>query len=200
MKKYIAIFLALIMLMSLVSCNKDEKTDESTTTPPVELNIEEVKNTWQEAAITFESGNTISLPCTVKEFVEKSGEGCTADMNAQVEPEDTATGVIGGEGTRIKFTCKNTGDEPISLGDAVVIGFDYHNSGEGSRKTLVAGSLTINQKKDDVVAALGEPYKEIANGTLYKYRKKNSNGKMVELTVSFSSDNLVNAILYDVNI
>ena len=77
MKKIIAILLALVIVtFSFAACNKEESKDPNADNPykPVEeFNEDKLKETWSAGEITFANGNKITIPCTVAEFIEKSG-------------------------------------------------------------------------------------------------------------------------------
>ncbi len=187
------------MLFSFAACNKD-KSDDSTTPTNAPVNKEELKQGWQEGVLTFANGNTVTLPCTVKDIMNASGLSITA---LKQNPETTlAAGVkksfnLVNTDTTISIKCENSGKEDIKLEEAMVVGYSFNRTKAGNNKVLFANSLTVSAKKTDVEEVLGVDESAAQKG-FSTYQGTNSKKDKVEMRVSYDSNNLVNSVAFEI--
>ena len=206
MKKIIAIVLVLVIaLFSFAACNKDEAHEDETQKeykPMEEFNEDKLKETWTAGEITFPNGNKLMLPCSVGEFIEKSGLKTNAAAqyeNKLIKSGQTFSLILIGEDTQTKISCKNKGEADVNYLDATVVGFNFFNGKTGNKQITVAAGLTVGIARADVESALGIPEGKTAEDTLYTYKAKLDDGQRIRLNVSFNSNGIVNSISYSLD-
>ena len=118
MKKIIAILLVIvIVLFSFAACNKKDSNDPNADNPykPVEeFNEDKLKETWSQGEITFPNGNKLTIPCTVGEFIEKSGMKTGAASlyeNKAIKAKEKINLILNGDDAQVKITCQNKGED-----------------------------------------------------------------------------------------
>ena len=199
MKKVLALFLVALMVFSFAACNKDKTEVNDDPTIP-QVNKEELKQGWQEGVITFGNGNSVSLPCSVKEIMQASG---LSIPNLKQNSELTlAAGVkksfnLVDSDTTVSIKCENAGKEDIRLEDAMVVGYSFNRTKAGNSKILFANTLSVNAKRADVEEILGVDENEQEN-KFSKYQGKNARKEKVEMRVSYDSNGLVNSVAYEI--
>lgn len=203
MKKFIAILLVLVIaLFSFAACNKDKPNEDETQKnyePMEEFNEDKLKETWTAGEITFTNGNKITIPCTVGEFVEKSGlktNSASQYENNLIKAGKTFNLTLIGEDIQVKIGCQNKTKEDINYLDATVTNFNFFNGKPGNKQITVAAGLTVGITRAEVESALGIPEGKTSEDSLYTYKAEISNNKNIRLNVSFNSDNIVNSISY----
>ncbi len=203
MKKVIAVLLVLVIaLLSFSACNKKDKNEPDNNYKPMEeFNEDKLKETWSAGEITFANGNKITIPCTVGEFIEKSGlkTGAAAQYeNKPIAPDQKFNLTLNGDDTQVKISCENKGKTEVSYLDATVTNFNFFYGKQGNRQITVAAGLTVGVTRGDVEAALGIPEGKTSEDTLYTYIHEPEKGEKIRLSVSFNSSDIVNAITYKV--
>ena len=203
MKKIIAILLVLVIaLFSFAACNKDETKEHETQNnykPMEEFNEEKLKETWTAGEITFPNGNKITIPCTVGDFIEKSGlksNNTSQYENNLIKVGGTFSLMLVGEDIQVKISCENRGEEDANYLDTTVTGFNFFYGKQGNRQITVAAGLTVGVSRASVESALGIPEGKTTEDTLYTYKAELSNKQKIRLNVSFNSDDMVNSISY----
>lgn len=205
MKKIIAIMLVLVIgLLAFTACNKEDDDSQPTVDygnyEPVEkFDGEKLKETWSIGEITFANENKITLPCTVREFIENSGMRIPTPSvyeGKMYEPNKTFTIQLMGEDTKVRIECKNLGTDKGEYLDATVVGYSFRGSDIGNRQMTVAGGLTVGVSRADVEAVLGIPDGKTQEDSMYTYKKKGADNKTVRLSISFNSSGNVGAIVY----
>lgn len=203
MKKFIAILLVLVIaLFSFAACNKDDSNEDETQNqykPMEEFNEEKLKETWSAGEITFPNGNKITIPCTVGEFIEKSGLNTSAASqyeNKSIKARETFSLTLNGDDVQVKITCKNTGSDDVKYLDATVISFNFFNGTAGNKQITVAAGLTVGITREEVESALGIPEGKTSEDRMYTYKAELEGKQRIRLNVSFNSDDVVNAISY----
>ncbi len=206
MKKIIAIMLVLVIgLFAFTACNKDE--EDSTTNnygdfePVEEFDEDKLKETWSVGEITFANKNKVTLPCSAKDFIEKSGltVGNKATYETMViQSGKTYSIQLIAENTQIKIECKNLGSADAGYLDGTVVGFSFFNSEAGNRQITVAAGLTVGVTRADVESALGIPEGKTSEDVMYTYKEKVSDEQTIRLNISFNSSDVVNSIVYNV--
>ncbi len=199
MKKYIAIFLVLVLtVFSFAACNKESGGNDDNT-PVEKFDEEKLKETWKEGEVTFANGNKVSFPCTVNDVIEASGmnyENPAYFESVKIEAGETETVQLESEDTKFKIDCKNSGKEAIGIGEASVTGFNFYNAAEGNKKITVSAGLTVGILRKDVEDALGIPEGKTPEDKVYTYKSETANGQKMRLSVSFNSSGQVNSISY----
>lgn len=202
MKKFISIILALTMLLSFASCSNDEEDTPSTPQETVKLDVKELKKTWEEGKLSFPNGKSVKIPCTVNEFIEKSGlEIANSDSlgNKTLSPRETVILNIAGEGVSFQVTARNTtSKDNVPFKEVEVVEYNFNNTNEANRQIQFAGSLTPGVTRKSVEKALGVPKGQKSDDTLYYYTGENEAKKDVKLVISFNSDDIVNSVSYKV--
>lgn len=206
MKKFTAVLLALVLvLFSFAACNKEDDSNPSTDygdyEPVEKFDEEKLKETWSIGEITFANENKVTLPCTVREFIEKSGMHLADESiyaNQQMQPGKTFALQLLSENTQIKIDCKNLGTSDVSYLDATVVGFNFFNSVAGNRQITVAAGLTVGITRAEVEDALGIPEGKTSEDSMYTYKEKVSDEQTIRLSISFNSSGIVNSITYKV--
>lgn len=203
MKKYVAILLALVLvLFSFAACNKDDTNNLSTDdefVPAEKFDGEKLKETWTAGEITFADGKKILLPCTIKEFMEASGLSIGNEQiyaNKQLKPGETLNIQLAGENTQIKIDCENLGTSDAGYLDTTVVGFNFFNSASGNKAITVAAGLTVGITRAEVEEALGIPEGKTSEDRLYTYKTELDDGQKIRMNVSFNSSGIVNSISY----
>ncbi len=204
MKKILAISLALVMvLLCFAGCGKEGNTpteDYGDYKPVEKFDGDKLKETWSTGEITFANKNKITLPCTIKEFLEASGLRNANEknfINKQYKPGETFTIPLSGEETQIKIDCENLGEADCSYEDVTVVGFNYFNSANGNRAITVAAGLTVGVSRAEVEDALGIPEGKTSEDRIYTYTVKVEKIDTIRMSISFNSNNVVNSISYD---
>ncbi len=207
MKKIVAIVLALVIgLFAFTACNKEKDSnsplnDYGDYEPVEKFDEDKLKETWSIGEITFANNNKITLPCSVKEFIEKSGltvgnknyyEGIV------VQPGKTFSIQLEDIDMQVKIECKNLETDNIGYLDGTVVGFSFFNSKAGNRQITVAAGLTVGVTRAEVESALGIPEGNTQEDRMYIYKNKISDTQTIRLNISFNSDNMVNSIIYNV--
>ncbi len=203
MKKIIAILLVLVIaLFSFAACNKDKSNEDETQNnykPMEEFNEDKLKETWTAGEITFPNGNKITIPCTVGEFIEKSGLKTNAASqyeNKSIKAGETFNLTLVGDDVQVKISCKNTGSADAEYLDAKVISFNFFNGTAGNRQITVAAGLTVGITRAEVESALGIPEGKTAEDRMYTYKAELDDNQRIRLNVSFNSSDIVNSISY----
>ena len=203
MKKVIAILLVLVIaLFSFAACSKDKsKEDEAQNNykPMEEFNEDKLKETWTAGEITFPNGSKITLPCTVGEFLNKSGLKTPAASqfeNKSIRAGETFSLNLIGDDVQVKISCQNRGKEDSNYLDTTVTSFNFFNGKPGNRQITVAAGLTVGITREDVEAALGIPEGKTSEDTMYTYKAEIGEKQRIRLNVSFNSDDIVNSISY----
>lgn len=204
MKKFIAILLILVIgLFAFTACNKDEPDSQQDMygdyEPVEEFDGEKLKETWTAGEITFANKNKIKLPCTVKEIMDASGLKIGNEQtysSKQYRPGEALNISLIGVDTEIKISCKNLNKTNCGYLDTTVVGFDYFNSGSGNRAITVAAGLTVGVTRAEVEEALGIPEGKTSEDRMYTYTYETENDEKISMSVSFSSSDTVNAIVY----
>lgn len=203
MKKFIAILLVLVIgLFAFSACNKDDNdpSGNSEYKPVEKFDGEKLKDTWTEGEITFGNKNKLSLPCTVKEFMDISGLTIGNEeyyVSKQYKPNEVLHITMIGKDTQIKVDCKNFEKSDCGYLDMTVTGFNFFNSGAGNRAITVSAGLTVGVARADVEKALGIPEGKTSEDRLYTYKSELENGQKIKFSVSFNSSDIVNSISYD---
>ncbi len=206
MKKIIAILLALVIgLFALTACNKDDgdvsNGDYGDFKPVEKFDEDKLKETWSVGEITFANKNKVTLPCSVKDFIEKSGltVGNKATYETMViQSGKTYSIQLIAENTQIKIECKNLDSADTGYLDGTVVGFSFFNSEAGNRQITVAAGLTVGVTRADVESALGIPEDKTSEDVMYTYKEKISDEQTIRLNISFNSSDVVNSIVYNV--
>ena len=204
MKKIITILLALVIsLLAFSACSKDDNTsneDYGDYKPVEKFDGDKLKETWSTGEITFANKNKISLPCTIKEFLDASGLRNANEKNfidKVYKPGEKITIPLSGEETQIKIDCENLDTVNCGYDDITVVGFSYFNSVNGNRAITVAAGLTVGVSREEVEDALGIPEGKTSEDRLYTYTVKVEEKDAIRMSVSFNSSNFVNSISYD---
>lgn len=199
MKKIISIILIATMLFSFAACNKDKGS--STPQETVSLNVEVLKNDWQNGEIII-NDKTVKLPCKVSELVEQSGLKIgNADIiiNKVLKSKESTSFNLVGDGVVIRIKAVNkTSEDGLNCMDATVVQYSFNNTNPGNKQVKFAGTLTAGVTRAAVEEALGVPEDQTSDDTLYYFNGKNEKGKKVELIISFNSDDIVNSVSYEV--
>ncbi len=203
MKKVIAILLVLVIaLFSFAACSKDESKGNETQNnykPMEEFNEDKLKETWTAGEITFPNGNKITLPCTVGEFIDKSGLNtpiASQYENKLIRAGETFSLNLIGDDVQVKISCQNRGEEDSNYLDVTVTSFNFFNGKPGNRQITVAAGLTVGVTREDVESALGIPEGKTSEDTMYTYKAEIGDKQRIRLNVSFNSDDIVNSISY----
>ena len=203
MKKIIAILLVLVIaLFSFAACNKKDSNDPNADNPykPVEeFNEDKLKETWSQGEITFPNGNKLTIPCTVGEFIEKSGmkTGAASQYeNKAIKAKEKINLILNGGDAQVKITCQNKGEDDANYLDITVTEFNFFYGKQGNRQITVAAGLTVGVTREEVESALGIPEGKSSEDTLYTYKNELDNGQKITLIVSFNSSDVVNSISY----
>lgn len=203
MKKIIAILLILVIaLFSFAACSKDKPKEDETQNnykPMEEFNEDKLKETWTAGEITFPNGNKITIPCTVGEFIEKSGLKTNAASqyeNKSFKAGETFSLTLIGDDVQVKISCKNTSSDDVKYLDATVVSFNFFNGTPGNRQITVAAGLTVGITRADVESALGIPEGESSEDRMYTYKAEIGDEQKIRLSVSFNSSDIVNSISY----
>lgn len=203
MKKIIAILLVLVIaLFSFAACNKNDSDDQNADNPykPVEkFDEEKLKDTWSQGEITFPNGNKLTIPCTVGEFIEKSGmkTGAASQYeNMKIKPNEIINLILNGNDAQVKITCQNKSEAEANYLDMTVTEFNFFYGKQGNRQITVAAGLTVGVTRAEVESALGIPEGKKPEDNLYTYKNTLDNGQKITLIVSFNSSDLVNSISY----
>lgn len=197
MKKIISLLLVLVIAISITACNNSNDNNGET----LRLDVKELKKTWQEGELVFANKESVTLPCSIDEIVEKSGLSVqNADLiNKVLLPNESYTVNLVGDETYISIKCKNTTKEDLNYADSTVIGYTITNMKTGNRAIKFAGTLTAGVVRDDVEKALKLPENTTNEDVMYTYKGKNSANKDVELRVTFNSDDIVNSVAFKVD-
>lgn len=205
MKKIISLVLVLVLALSITACDNttDDATGETVPSAEIVIDAEVLKASWKNGELVFVNGERISIPCSVKDFVEASGLEvknaetiCAKTLSAN---KSESISLINSN-TSIKINCTNTTKEDLNIMETTVTQYSFNNTESGNRGILFAGALTTGVVQTDVTAALGDPNKQVDDGKLYYYNGRNDNNKKVELRIGFNSDNLVNSVAYEVSL
>lgn len=203
MKKVIALLLVLVIaLFSFAACSKDKSNEDETQNnykPIEEFNEDKLKETWTAGEITFPNGNKITIPCTVGEFIEKSGLKTNAASqyeNKSIKAGETFNLTLVGDDVQVKISCKNTGSSDAEYLDATVISFNFFNGTAGNRQITVAAGLTVGVTRAEVESALGIPEGKTSEDRMYTYKAELDDNQRIRLNVSFNSSDIVNSISY----
>ncbi len=203
MKKIIAIlFVLVIALFSFAACSKDKPNEDETQNnfkPMEEFNEDKLKETWSAGEITFPNGNKVTIPCTVGEFIEKSGLKANAASqyeNKSIKSGETFSFTLVGDDVQVKISCQNKGSDDAKYLDATVVSFNFFNGTEGNRQITVAAGLTVGITREEVESALGIPEGNTSEDRMYTYKAEIEDSRRIRLNVSFNSDGIVNSISY----
>lgn len=203
MKKIIALLLVLVIaLFSFAACSKDKPKEDETQNnykPMEEFNEDKLKETWTAGEITFPNGNKITIPCTVGEFIEKSGLKTNAASqyeNKSFKAGETFSLTLVGDNVQVKISCKNTGSADVKYLDATVVSFNFFNGTVGNRQITVAAGLTVGITRAEVESALGIPEGKTTEDRMYTYKAEIGDKQKIRLNVSFNSEDTVNSISY----
>ena len=207
MKKIIAIMLALILgLLCFTACNKDDADNSGEKgledyEPAEKFDEEKLKENWSIGEITFANGNKLTLPCTVREFMEVSESKLNnpqAYETKKYQPDEAYSIALITDDTEVTINCTNHTGDYAGYAEATVTGFDFYKSTNGNRQITVGGGLTIGVSRSEVESALGIPEGKTSEDRVYTYKAEAENGQVIRMTVSFSS-NTVNAIVYKIS-
>ena len=204
MKRIIAIMLAMVMLLSFNACKNNNNDDE--TQPPqetVSIDVEVLKADWQNGVLYFPNDKNVQFPCTVNEFVEKSGlKISNADIfsNKDIVPQEEITLNVAGEGLSFRIKAKNTSKESVKYLDATIFYYSFNNTTEANRQIKFAGTLSPGATRIAVEEALGIPEGRTEEDSLYIYNGRNEQKKKVKLTVAFNSYNITNSVAYEISL
>lgn len=203
MKKIIALLLVLVIaLFSFAACSKDKPKEDETQNnykPMEEFNEDKLKETWTAGEITFPNGNKTTIPCTVGEFIEKSGLKTNAASqyeNKSFKAGETFSLTLVGDDVQVKISCKNTGSADVKYLDATVVSFNFFNGTAGNRQITVAAGLTVGITRAEVESALGIPEGKTTEDRMYTYKAEIGDKQKIRLNVSFNSEDTVNSISY----
>ena len=201
MKKLVALLLIVIMIFSFASCKNDEDSTETIT--GVSFDKEVLEANWQDGSLTFENGNTITLPCNLSEFINASG--LTLQNADKLLNEKLASGetkklrLFKGTETEVSITCENSNKEEILLTNAKVVKFSFKRGGSdtlpGNKLIKFAGALTVNASRVEVEEVLGEG-KEGSRG-IVTYEGKNSSNKKIQMKITYGENNLISNVSYE---
>lgn len=196
MKKVIALLLVAVMVFSFAACNKDK--DEGPTAAPI--NKEELKQGWQEGVLTFANGKSVTLPCSIAEIIEASElsiPSLDTMKDTTLAPNAKKSLNLVNSDTSISIKCQNTTKEEIKIEEATVIGYTINRTREGNAQVKFANTLTVNAGKADVEEVLGVDSTAAEKG-FSKYQGQNCKNKKVEMRVTYDSNNLINAVSFEV--
>ena len=202
MKKVIAILLVLAMVFAFAACKKDDGGKEEETGVPFDAEVLEAN--WQDGSLTFENGNTITLPCTVSEILEASGLTLqNADTLTEKELKKGETinlYLFEGTETRISIDAKNTGSDPVLVMDAKVTRYSFKHGGKeypGNKLLKFAGTLTVDASRIEIEDVLGEGSE--GNRGLVTYEGTNSDNRKVQMKLMYDLDGkFVNNVAFEV--
>lgn len=186
------------MVFSFAACNKDEQLDGLPSQAPIDK--EELKQGWQEGVLTFANGKSVTLPCTIDEIIAASELSVPSLDNMKGETlkagAQKSLNLVNSD-TLISIKCKNTTKEDIKIEEATVIGYTINRTKDGNAKVKFANSLTVNAGRVDVEDVLGADDQAEEKG-FSKYQGTNSKKKKVEMRVTYDSNNLVNAVSFEI--
>ena len=198
MKKIIALLLVALMVFSFAACNKEEVPETPTGAP---IDKEVLKQGWQEGVLTFANGKSVTLPCSIAEIIEASDLSIPALdstlKDATLDANKTKTLNLVNSDTNISIKCKNTTDKTINLKEATIVGYTINRTQDGNVNVKFANTLTVNAVKADVEEVLGVDETAEKKG-FSKYQGTNSKKEKVEMRVSYDSNNLVNAVSFEI--
>ncbi len=200
MKKVLALILVALMVFSFAACNKDKGEDVGNNPTQAPVNKEELKKGWQEGVLTFENGNTVSLPCSIDEIINASGlsiPSLETVKDAVLEPGTKKLLNLVGSDTTISLKCENKTQGSIKVAEATIVGYSFNRTKDGNSKLKFANTLTVNAKRAEVEEVLGVDEKA-AERSFSKYEGKNGNNQKVEMRVSYDSNNLVNSVAFEI--
>ena len=199
MKRFIAIALALTMLLSFAACGEKEGPAELKET--VSMDVETLKNEWQNGALVI-NDKKVTIPCKLSTFVEQTGLKLgNEDVNTKkvLKADETLTFNVVGSEISFKITVRNVGRFDVDYKDATVVKCVFNNTTKGNRQIKFAGTLSPGAARSDVEKALGVPKNQSKKDTMYRYRAKDEeNGRVVELIVSFNSYDVANSVSYEI--
>lgn len=201
MKKVVALLLIVAMVFAFASCKKDEKVEETTTGVPFDKEV--LAENWQEGSITFENGNTVTLPCDLKSFINASG--LTLQNADDWQTKKVAAGksetvrLYKGTDTEINVTCENPSKEDVSITNTKVVKFSFKRGGSdtlpGNKKIKFAGTLTVNASRVEVEEVLGEG--SVGNRGIVTYEDTNSANRKFKLKITYGDNNLISNVSYE---
>ena len=181
MKKVVALLLIVAMVFAFASCKPDDKVEETTTGVPFDKEV--LAANWQDGSITFENGNTVTLPCDLASFLRESGltlQNADSWETKKLAPGKTETlRLFKGTDTEINVTCENPSKEEASITNTKVIKFSFKRGGNdklpGNKLIKFAGTLTVNASRTEVEEVLGTG--SVGARGIVTYEETNSNNK-----------------------
>lgn len=202
MKKVVALLLVVAMVFAFASCKKDEATEETTTGVPFDKEV--LAANWQDGSITFENGNTVTLPCDLSSFLRESG--LTLQNADKWETKKVAAGksetlrLFKGTDTEINVTCENPAKEEVSITNTKVVKFSFKRGGSnnlpGNKLLKFAGTLTVNASRTEVEEVLGTG--TVGSRGIVTYEETNSANKKFELKITYGDNNLISNVSYEI--
>jgi hypothetical protein len=202
MKKAVALLLVVAMVFAFASCKKDEATEETTTGVPFDKEV--LAANWQDGSITFENGNTVTLPCDLSSFLRASG--LTLQNADKWETKKVAAGksetlrLFKGTDTEINITCENPSKEEVAITNTKVVKFSFKRGGSdtlpGNKLLKFAGTLTVNASRTEVEEVLGTG--SVGSRGIVTYAETNSANKKFELKITYGDNNLISNVSYEI--
>lgn len=202
MKKVVALLLVVALVFAFASCKKNEATEETTTGVPFDKEV--LAANWQDGSITFENGNTVTLPCDLSSFLRESG--LTLQNADKWETKKVAAGksetlrLFKGTDTEINITCENPSKEEVAITNTKVVKFSFKRGGSdtlpGNKLLKFAGTLTVNASRTEVEEVLGTG--SVGSRGIVTYEGTNSANKKFELKITYGDNNLISNVSYEI--
>ncbi len=202
MKKVVALLLVVALVFAFASCKKNEATEETTTGVPFDKEV--LAANWQDGSITFENGNTVTLPCDLSSFLRESG--LTLQNADKWETKKVAAGksetlrLFKGTDTEINITCENPSKEEVAITNTKVVKFSFKRGSSdtlpGNKLLKFAGTLTVNASRTEVEEVLGTG--NVGSRGIVTYEETNSANKKFELKITYGDNNLISNVSYEI--
>ncbi len=204
MKKIIAILMALSIIFCFTACNN---TSTGYLDEAVELDINLLKENWDKGEILFATGESVSLPCSLKSFQDAStlfiydGEEY---IDYVLSPLENFDHHLSDRDTHILVTYSNLFEKrEIHLPDSIITSVTVEDIKEGNRQVKVAGTLTPGVSRADVESALGIPDGAKSGDEVYTYVNDNyineamAKDSVTGKDIAFKSEKLVLAVTFN---
>ncbi len=214
MKKIISLLLVLVFAFSLVACN-NLSTDYLNET--VELDIEMLKNNWDNGEITFSDGTVATIPCVRSEMLSTiplvvyNGNDYVYET---ILPGESTERFLVDKDTKIGVTFSYLDNLDVAYFNSLVTAVTIEDIKEGNRWIKIGGALTTGVCRADLEKALGVPEGANSGDDTYTYISECDNRTLtvkdqfgvkpdvtyecekIILTVTFNEKDIVSKIYY----